>query len=34
MGFASALAWELFLIIVGLTIAQFYAQRYWVHYES
>ena len=34
MGYASALAWELFVIVIGLTIAQFYASSRWVHYES
>lgn len=33
MGYASALAWELFIIIVGFTIAQFYISRKWVYYE-
>ena len=34
MGYASALAWELFIIVLGLTIAQFYISNRWVHYES
>lgn len=34
MGFAAALAWELFIIIVGFTIAQFTIARRWVYYES
>lgn len=34
MGYASALAWELFLIVVGFTIAQFYVSRRWVYYET
>lgn len=34
MGYASALAWELFLIMVGFTIAQFYVSRRWVYYEE
>lgn len=33
MGYASALAWELFVIIVGFTIAQFYISNKWVYYE-
>lgn len=33
MGYASALAWELFVIIVGFTIAQFYLSNKWVYYE-
>jgi multiple sugar transport system permease protein len=34
MGYASALAWELFIIVLGFTIAQFYASNRWVYYES
>jgi len=34
MGYASALAWEFFLIIVGFTIAQFIASNRWVYYEQ
>lgn len=34
MGYASTLAWELFIIIVGFTIAQFYLSRKWVYYEN
>ena len=34
MGYASALAWELFIIVVGFTIAQFYLSRSWVYYEE
>jgi multiple sugar transport system permease protein len=34
MGYASALAWQLFLIVIGLTIAQFYVSSRWVYYES
>lgn len=33
MGYAAALAWELFVIVVGFTLAQFYLSRRWVHYE-
>jgi len=33
MGYASALAWELFIIVVGFTIAQFYLSNKWVYYE-
>ncbi|MBN1261477.1 MAG: sugar ABC transporter permease [Anaerolineae bacterium] len=32
MGYASALAWELFIIIVGFTVAQFYISNRWVYY--
>jgi len=34
MGYASALAWEFFIIVIGFTIAQFYMSRRWVYYES
>jgi multiple sugar transport system permease protein len=34
MGYASALAWELFVVVVGFTIAQFYLSNRWVYYES
>jgi ABC-type sugar transport system permease subunit len=34
MGFASAMAWVLFAIIVLFTIVQFRISRYWVYYES
>jgi multiple sugar transport system permease protein len=34
MGYASALAWEFFLIIVGFTVAQFIASNRWVYYEQ
>jgi ABC-type sugar transport system permease subunit len=34
MGYASALAWEAFVIIIGLTVAQFYISNRWVYYEE
>jgi multiple sugar transport system permease protein len=34
MGYASALAWELFLVVVGFTIIQFYVSNRWVYYEE
>lgn len=34
MGYASALAWVLFIILAGITAAQFIASRKWVHYEG
>ena len=34
MGYASALAWEFFIIVVGFTIVQFYVSNRWVYYES
>ncbi len=33
MGFASAMAWLLFLVILTLTLIMFYGSRNWVHYE-
>lgn len=33
MGRAAALAWILFLVLIVLTVFQWLAQRYWVHYE-
>lgn len=34
MGYASALSWEFFVIIVGFTIIQFYMSKRWVFYEQ
>lgn len=34
MGYASALAWQLFIIVVGFTIVQFTISNRWVYYES
>jgi multiple sugar transport system permease protein len=34
MGYAAALAWEFFIIIVGFTIIQFYVSNKWVYYEA
>lgn len=31
MGYAAALAWELCLLVIGLTLAQFYLARRWVY---
>ncbi len=33
MGTASAIAWVLFILILGLTLLQWLAQKRWVHYE-
>ncbi len=33
MGYASAIAWVIFIIILVLTLLQWQAQKYWVHYE-
>jgi multiple sugar transport system permease protein len=34
MGYASAMAWVLFIVIGIFTAANFLVSRYWVHYES
>lgn len=34
MGYASALAWLLLLIIAGMTAVNFFASKYWVHYDD
>ena len=34
MGYAAALSWQLFIIIVGFTITQFVISRRWVYYEE
>ena len=34
MGYASAIAWVIFVIILLLTLIQWRAQKYWVHYET
>ena len=34
VGYAAALSWEFFVIVVGFTIAQFVISRRWVYYES
>lgn len=34
MGYASAMAWILFLVIAGLTAILFGTQKRWVHYGS
>jgi multiple sugar transport system permease protein len=34
MGFAAALSWELFVIVIGFTIAQFTVSQRWVYYED
>jgi len=33
MGYASAIAWMLFLIILAITVIQFWASKRWVYYE-
>ena len=34
LGFASAIAWVLFIIIMALTAIQFLGQKKWVHYDE
>jgi len=34
MGFASAQAWVLFVVIVSLTAVAFWSQKHWVYYEA
>ena len=34
MGFASSMAWVLFVIILVLTLIQFRTARFWVHYDT
>jgi multiple sugar transport system permease protein len=33
MGFASAMAWLLFIVLAGITFAQMKMQKHWVHYD-
>lgn len=34
MGYASAIAWVVFVVILALALLQLWAQKYWVHYET
>jgi multiple sugar transport system permease protein len=34
MGYASALAWILFLVVLSLTLTQLWLSKKWVHYEQ
>ena len=34
MGYASAIAWVIFVVILCLALIQLWAQKYWVHYEA
>jgi multiple sugar transport system permease protein len=34
MGYASGLAWILFLILIAITAVQFWGSRFWVYYEG
>jgi multiple sugar transport system permease protein len=34
MGYASALAWILFIVIIAFTVFQFWLSRRWVYYEG
>ncbi len=34
MGYASAIAWMLFVVLLAATAALFHSSRYWVHYQG
>ena len=34
MGYASAIAWVLFVIIMALTLIAFWSSRHWVYYAG
>ena len=34
MGYAAAMAWVLFVIILAITLFQLWAAKRWVHYET
>ena len=34
MGYAAALAWILFVIVLALTLLQLWLSKRWVHYEQ
>jgi multiple sugar transport system permease protein len=34
MGYASALAWILFVVVLALTLAQLRLSKHWVHYDQ
>jgi multiple sugar transport system permease protein len=34
LGYASALAWVLFAIVLILTVLQLRVSKHWVHYET
>jgi multiple sugar transport system permease protein len=34
MGYASAIAWVLFILIVVITVIQFRLSKRWVYYEA
>ena len=34
LGYASAIAWVIFVLILMLTALQWQGQKYWVHYET
>ncbi len=34
MGYASAVAWVLLMVIIAITAVQFFISRYWVYYEG
>ena len=34
LGYASALAWVMFLVVMGITLVLFYSTRFWVHFPE
>jgi multiple sugar transport system permease protein len=34
LGYASALAWVMFIVVMAITLAIFYSARYWVHFPE
>jgi len=34
LGYASALAWVMFIVVMAITLALFYSTRYWVHFAE
>ena len=34
MGYASAMAWMLFIVVLALTLIQLYLSKKWVHYDQ
>jgi len=34
MGYASAVAWVIFAIVLVITAMNFWGARFWVHYEQ
>jgi len=34
LGYASALAWVMFIVVMLITLALFYSTRFWVHFPE